>query len=356
VMKQLDAFLAFVISLITMDLCAQNLVPDPSFENIRRLPKKKDNAVSCTKNWMCPMDIGAADYYHKEGKGHGRAPRNIFGKQKPHTGSAYGGICIRRKFMEYVSTKLLDTLIKDKSYTVEFYVSRAERSIGSVKEMGVLFSDKISMGISGVGIAIQPSVEMVKKHGFRKKKKWMKVSASYTAKGGETGIIIGHFNHQGIKRFKGFAHYYIDDVTVIPINEPFEETAKTDSEEQIVNINVPKIDQRVILKNIFFNSNESKLLIESYKELDQLITYLNELPQSNIEINGHTDNTGDEARNQKLSKLRAKAVADYLIEGSVDAKRIGYKGFGSSKPIASNDNDEGRMQNRRVEFILRDTK
>jgi OOP family OmpA-OmpF porin len=355
-MKQLCAFLVSIFCHFAFDLSAQNLVPDSGFENARRLPKRKDNGVSCTKNWMCPMDIGAADYYHKEGKGHGRAPRNIFGKQKPHTGSAYGGLCIRKKFMEYVSTKLLDTLIKDKNYLVEFYVSRAERSIGSVKELGVLFSDKISMGITGVGISQQPSIEIVKKYGFRKKKKWMKFSAIYTAKGGETAIIIGHFNHQSIKRFKGWAHYYIDDVSVITLNEPLVEPSNTIAAVQIPNSYLPQIDVTMPLKNIFFNSNESDLLIESYKELDQLITFLNELPQANIEINGHTDNTGNEAFNQRLSTFRAKAVAHYLMEGNIDPARITYKGHGSTIPIAPNNSDEGKLQNRRVEFILRDKK
>lgn len=337
---------------VIFSLNAQNLVPDPGFEDARRLPKRKDNSVSCTKHWMCPMSFGAADYYHKAGKGHGRAPRNIFGHQKPHSGVAYGGMCIRKKFMEYVSTKLTDTLVEGQAYNVEFYVSRAERSLGSVKEFGVLFSDKISMGIAGVGIPKQPSVEMIKKHGFRKKGKWTKFSATYIAKGGETVIIIGHFNHQNVKRFKGYAHYYIDDVSVSLIAEkPLKINTIVQSDTTSQNT-LPVIGETIALENIFFQTNKSELLPESFKALDQLVAILNQLPNTHIKISGHSDNSGNEAQNLALSKARAKAVADYLTAREIETERITYVGYGSAKPLVENYSSESKQKNRRVEFVL----
>ncbi len=353
-MKVFFSFLLFLTFIFEMNTIAQNLVPDPGFEIRHRLPKRKDNSVSCTKHWQCPMAYGAADYYHKNGKGHGRAPGNIFGRQKPHSGDAYGGMCIRKKFIEYVETKLNDTLVMDQIYVVEFYVSRAERSLGSVKEFGVLFTDKISMGITGVGIPKEPGVEMIKKRGFRKKGRWMKFSAVYTAKGGETAMIIGHFNHSKVKRFRGYAHYYVDDVSVIP-SEPQDKDMPVVKNE-IVEINtpvLPKIDETITLKNIFFETNQSELLPASFKELDQLVGYLNQLSDANIEINGHTDYTGDEVQNRVLSELRAKAVADFLIAHEIAPERIIFKGYGSAKPIATNTTTEGKKLNRRVDFILR---
>jgi len=74
--------------------------------------------------------------------------------------------------------------------------------------------------------------------------------------------------------------------------------------------------------------------------------------QFKIQINGHTDNSGNERVNKKLSSGRAKAVADYLISKNIDKTRITYTGYGSSKAIVSNDTDEGKQQNRRVEFIM----
>jgi outer membrane protein OmpA-like peptidoglycan-associated protein len=210
------------------------------------------------------------------------------------------------------------------------------------------------MGITGVGIPKEPSVEMTKKHGFRKKGRWMKFSAVYTAKGDETAMIIGYFNHSKIKRFRGYAHYYVDDVSVIAI-EP-QDKDKPDFKNEIVEKNtpvLPGLDEIITLKNIFFESNQSELLPASFNELNQLVGYLNLLPQANIEINGHTDFTGDEVENSVLSELRAKAVADYLIAHAIVPERIIFKGYGSSKPIATNATIEGKQLNRRVDFILR---
>jgi outer membrane protein OmpA-like peptidoglycan-associated protein len=354
-MKITIALFITLLNFMTFNSNAQNLVSDGGFEDIQRLQKGKINPAACTKTWQCPMDYGGADSYNKKGKGNGSAPRNIFGRQQPHSGGGYGGICVRKKFIEYLETKLIDTLIKDQEYLVEYYISRAERSIGSVKEFGVLFSDKISMGIAGIGIPKQPSIENIKKNGFRKKWKWMKFSAIYKAKGGETVLILGYFNHKNVKRFKGFAHYYIDDVSVLPIaSNTFMTSEKNinDTASTIVKSTLPLFNQSYTLKNIFFETNESKLLQLSFTELDLIVNQLKQFYQTTIAIGGHTDDTGDEIQNRDLSAARAKAVADYLISNGIDSKRIIYKGFGSSKPIANNNTIEGQQKNRRVEIMI----
>lgn len=106
----------------------------------------------------------------------------------------------------------------------------------------------------------------------------------------------------------------------------------------------------VILNNIFFETGKAILLKESFFELDKLAGALLS-SQAVIEIRGHTDNVGNEKENQKLSEERAKAVVDYLISKKVDNKRLHYKGFGSTQPVASNKTEEGRSKNRRVEFV-----
>ena len=69
-----------------------------------------------------------------------------------------------------------------------------------------------------------------------------------------------------------------------------------------------------------------------------------------VEIGGHTDNVGADGFNKRLSEQRAKAVKDYLMQNGIDAKRLIIRGYGKSKPIASNKTEEGRQKNRRVEF------
>jgi outer membrane protein OmpA-like peptidoglycan-associated protein len=71
-----------------------------------------------------------------------------------------------------------------------------------------------------------------------------------------------------------------------------------------------------------------------------------------VEIEGHSDNVGNDAANKKLSNDRAKAVRDYLVSKEISTKRLKTIGYGKTKPLASNDTEEGRQQNRRVEFTI----
>ena len=108
----------------------------------------------------------------------------------------------------------------------------------------------------------------------------------------------------------------------------------------------------IVLENVLFEPGKSILLKESYVSLDKLVTQLQTNKTMKIEIIGHTDNVGDETQNQKLSEVRAKAVVDYLISKKIEKTRLSYKGFGSKQPIASNETEEGRKKNRRVEFVV----
>lgn len=110
--------------------------------------------------------------------------------------------------------------------------------------------------------------------------------------------------------------------------------------------------ETITLSNIFFETDKSTLLSESYPSLDRLVQFMQERPQIRIAIMGHTDNVGTDQYNTNLSDARAKAVAEYLRSKSIDAARFTAKGFGESKPIATNDTEEGRQQNRRVEFTI----
>jgi len=113
-----------------------------------------------------------------------------------------------------------------------------------------------------------------------------------------------------------------------------------------------EVGRTVRLNNIFFDTGKAELRSESGPELDRLVTTLNESPKIVIEVRGHTDNTGSNEINAKLSQDRADAVREYFISKGIEPDRVGSKGFGESKPVATNDTDEGRQQNRRVEFMI----
>lgn len=113
-----------------------------------------------------------------------------------------------------------------------------------------------------------------------------------------------------------------------------------------------KVGEKIVLNNIFFDSEKYDLKKESQAELDVVLKMLEKNPSLKIEIGGHTDNTGTDEKNKSLSENRAKSVYDYLIEKGVDASRISFKGYASSKPVADNSNAEGKAKNRRTELIV----
>lgn len=112
----------------------------------------------------------------------------------------------------------------------------------------------------------------------------------------------------------------------------------------------------VILENVLFETASFTLFPESHYELDALSELLKQNPSFGLAIHGHTDNTGDPEFNRVLSGQRAKAVYDYLLTRQIEPFRMTWEGFGDRRPIASNDSDEGRRKNRRVEFILSKSK
>ena len=105
--------------------------------------------------------------------------------------------------------------------------------------------------------------------------------------------------------------------------------------------------------DISFKTNSYELEPSSYPYIDLLLNWLNERKQLSVEIRGHTDNVGSASSNLILSKNRAESVRKYLIEKGIDPKRITSKGFGETKPIESNDTEEGRQKNRRTELIIK---
>jgi outer membrane protein OmpA-like peptidoglycan-associated protein len=113
-----------------------------------------------------------------------------------------------------------------------------------------------------------------------------------------------------------------------------------------------EVGNKVILNNIFFDTNKFDLQAESIAELQQLVSFLTVNPTVHIEISGHTDNVGNDQLNQTLSENRAKSVYQYLVSSKIAAGRLVFKGYGKTQPIAPNTTDEDRKKNRRTEFKI----
>ena len=125
---------------------------------------------------------------------------------------------------------------------------------------------------------------------------------------------------------------------------------------EVYNLNVElikvKVGKKVVLNNILFETGKSILTAGSYTELDRLYNLMKENPEMKIEVSGHTDKTGSEPLNFKLSEARAKTVVEYLVQKGIDRSRLEFKGYGSLQPISDNTTAKGRAKNRRVEFKI----
>ncbi|HTA63242.1 MAG TPA: OmpA family protein [Bacteroidia bacterium] len=137
-------------------------------------------------------------------------------------------------------------------------------------------------------------------------------------------------------------------------SENFDLPATADYQEVEKNIELKKIDvgKSIVLRNIFFDFDKATIRPESANELDRLIKLLVDNPTLRIELGSHTDSKGSDDYNMKLSQQRSQSVVNYLITKGIATARLEAKGYGETVPIATNDTDDGRQQNRRTEFKI----
>lgn len=111
-----------------------------------------------------------------------------------------------------------------------------------------------------------------------------------------------------------------------------------------------EVGEKLILEGINFETNSSSITPDSEDILNKSLKYIQAHPNENYEISGHTDSRGSRNHNMKLSKDRADSVKDWLVNKGVDASRLTTEGYGPDQPVDSNDSEEGRAKNRRIEF------
>ena len=140
---------------------------------------------------------------------------------------------------------------------------------------------------------------------------------------------------------------------VRPVREPKIKEPKKPKEPPVITEVPEEIQQTMIeLSDALFAFDKFDLNAEAQAMLDRVVSWLSDHPELKVEIGGHTDSRGSDAYNQKLSENRAKSVYDYFVSHGIDAARLSYKGYGESRPIDTNETDEGRQRNRRVELQL----
>jgi outer membrane protein OmpA-like peptidoglycan-associated protein len=147
------------------------------------------------------------------------------------------------------------------------------------------------------------------------------------AVGGGAGALIGH-----------------------QMDKQAEEIKKT-----VPDAKVERVGEGIVVEfssNVLFAFDKSNLSDDAKTNLNKLVTVLDGYPDTDIEVQGHTDSKGSNAYNQRLSEQRAFSVSGYLTGKGINTNRLVIKGFGEDAPKYTNGTDEGRTQNRRVEFLI----
>lgn len=306
------------------------------------------------------------------------------GKQLAHTGNNMIGIKTYGNgdngevacWHEYIHGKLTKPLKKGKEYYIEFWVSHLSISSLFSNNIGVLLSTKLINTHEKVAIYRTPQINQG--NVIKNDDSWVKISAIITADSTYNYITLGNFypdkqtkkEKSKIGTRRG-AYYYIDDILIRPKQKgdiqnigkpikmvlPIEKTINQQEIDSVHNIDITekteiKLGEIYKLKNINFETGKAVLVDKSINELNKLANYLIKNPDLKVQINGHTDNIGTDSFNNTLSKNRAKSVKEYLVKKGIDENKISYKGYGSTKPIATNYTAEGREKNRRVEFKI----
>jgi len=335
---------------------AQNLVPNPGFEEFRQCPRLLGNVAADLSEWDTPTQ-GSTDFFHACSQTMG-APENFNGRQGAREGEGYAGFYAYAPddYREYLQVALLQPLEKDRSYQVSFWVSLSERSDFAVEGLGVLFARE--------ALQVRTKKNLSKKLWYAQKgnqyhylegkgegyladtEGWQEVRIDFVARGTERYLLLGNFlpNNQTRKQETGRssnkgAYYYLDRVSV------------RSEGPQAAPAAYP-LDSLLVLPALLFEFDTAVLTPTGEAELRKLSALVRTDPAYLLELRGHTDALGSAAYNQVLSERRCRAVAGYLGSQGLEPERIRWQAYGASRPVADNATPEGRRQNRRVEFRI----
>ena len=339
-------------------LFSQNLVKNPGFEILSDTNVHSSNIdITKAKFWTSPS-VSSASILRKTPDN--ATPFNYRDTLPytntlfPHTGkymcqiNTYGKI-INYEERQYIQGELTKTLIKGKTYKIEFWIAKGLywNQFLLSNHIGIVFLKKKFYSSSGSVLPLKPhfSSEISSDN----LNEWFRVSWNYLADDEYKYFIIGNFFPNKRSKTKDatdpghlLAQYLLDDISIKEI----------DSSGLNLSLQTIEINKPIPLNNVNFEPNKTELLESSFAELQVVIDFLQKKPNINIEISGHTDNTGNNEANLILSRNRAKAVYDYLVQQGINSERLSYKGYGSSIPKVNNDTPDNRAINRRVEFKI----
>lgn len=173
-----------------------------------------------------------------------------------------------------------------------------------------------------------------------------------TAGGAAAGAVIGRAS--GNTALGTVIGATVGGVTGAIIGNQMDKQAE-ELKKKVPDANVERVGEGIIVElssSILFGFDSSDLSAEARNNLDKMVTVFQTYPDTNIEVQGHTDSKGSESYNQRLSERRASAVTNYLMGKGIPSSRLTIVGYGENAPKYSNETEEGRAKNRRVEFMI----
>jgi OmpA-OmpF porin, OOP family len=341
---------------------APNIVPNPGFEQFIGQPVgwyyKGAHFGQVVKYWQSAT-TASPDAYSPKVRVPDTWAEKGFGKFKPHSGKNNVGITVygctngKPHCREYIEILLAEPLVIGQSYLTEFWVASLPKSL-QINQLGAIFTlEKIDKK-TDEQLLLTPQIRA--ENIVSAAANWTKITGKFVATEESNWLTIGNFSSDENTKTENiagemslnFAYYYLDDVLVKKV-PPFKPLLVRPDDLTKLTL---KIGDTIRLRDIYFEFDQSELLPRSFVELNKLAKILKENPRMNIQILGHTDSDGDEKYNRKLSENRAKTVENWLKKQGIKENRLQNKGFGETKPIATNDTDIGKQANRRVEFVV----
>jgi OOP family OmpA-OmpF porin len=351
-MKNLLFFVLLVLTVTSVT--GQNLVPNPSFEDIPAPTTRWSGThFAFHRNinlWTSPTG-GSPDVLFVEylGQMFPKRPKVDLSPYQPRTGDymigikTYGCATNTLHCKEYLQVKLVQPIREGRNYYYEYWVYPIEPSVKS-NGFGIGLSHSQQEDIMQPGLIDLDPVAIDTTFFDGVAGGWQRVSGTFRANADYNYLILGSFLSDedlmiaypidGID----YGYYLVDDVLVRPV-DPEPTPAFTTNET-------------LVLENILFDFDEATIQDSAYEQLHQLAAYLATHPGYTLQIWGHTDSDGSDVYNLELSQQRAEAIEGYLIEQGIAKERIQAVGMGRSFPLVDNADTENRHLNRRVEIRI----
>jgi len=365
---RLTLLLLFFLSSTCPIALGQNLVPNPSFEEFSYCPVTyNQTSLTLVEGWR-QATSGTPDYFNSCSSKAG-VPDNVFGNQDSKSGNGYAGMVTfassKRNYREYLVAPLSRKMNEGEMFCIELFVSPADDSRYITDGIGVTLSKKQLKYTADKVLETEPAMECPPLYLVDGYDQWTLLSQEYTATGGERFLTIGNFRPderlnvlkrtiEGEIAANNWAYVYVDSVVVKPINSKAECSCTNELLADVVVDPPAQLDEGVVidLESVLFDFDKDELTEISESKLSDVATELLRRKHLSIKINGHTDIVGRVGYNEELSKRRALAVQHYLSDRGIDLTRLVIDYYGSEKPAAENNTQEGRAQNRRVEFEI----